>query len=588
MRCDIKGMALGTILLSMVVFSFVLFTAVSASISHLKLVEGTVRGDHARNLAEAALSQALTNLISSNFTFGQNGTDRVEVEFPDLPDGQGIVTFDMGETGFSKGYSKFNLESDSGTVGASDHAVPARTVHLVARGKVGHTEKWMECYYYKPPFPDGLAATGPIEANALYLAGVRNAQQYIPPPGQTAPDQILPANLFSNSEEVLASDIGPDCLIKGSAGAVGGVSVDPTSVVEGEVLPGSEPRLIPELDVVERIAAIETNAILTASTGGTLTLDQQWFSRCNGNLTVGGDLNLNGSALVVRGDLSVAGAIMGSGIILTEGDIEILDGRSSVSANDQVAVGCTGDFKLRAASPEGNFFQGLMYSEGEFEAKDITVLGATVVNGQAPALGSVVLDNVRMIYTPGSVTTALRRPQGIILKRPGSNIEYVGAFSFSVRRAPDGYYLDSRAYFSDNEDVVASGEVIEDNPMVWRQHSAFPPPGDPDSADGSGNNYFRARSFPGIFLGSPNPDPNLIRQNVAVPINQFFKEGIEIGTFSDDYPAADQNRVKNSIVDTVLRLSSGVPDQYTVSFNPNNLLAEVNGTSRILLWRPFR
>ena len=202
------------------------------------------------------------------------------------------MTFDMGETGFSKGYSKFNLESDSGTVGARDRQVPGRTVHLVARGKVGEVESWMECYYYKPPFPDGLAATGRVTASSLYLAGVRRTQGYAGgDPSTINPAEAFPANLFSNFSQAgpPVAVLSDNCRITGSAGAVGGVSVDASSIVEGEVLPGSDPRALPELDVVERIAAIETNAILTASTGGTLTLDQQWFSRCNGNLTVGGN-----------------------------------------------------------------------------------------------------------------------------------------------------------------------------------------------------------------------------------------------------------------------------------------------------------
>ena len=82
-----------------------LFLTVSASLSHLSLVGSLAQRQHAENLAEAALSQAMARGIQTDFEFGSRSTDRVQVSFAGLDDAEGIVTFNRGE--FSEGFSSY-------------------------------------------------------------------------------------------------------------------------------------------------------------------------------------------------------------------------------------------------------------------------------------------------------------------------------------------------------------------------------------------------------------------------------------------------------------------------------------------------
>ena len=104
MRLDRKfrGLALGSALLCMVALSLVLFTAISAGISHLRMVDASTSQEHAQNLADAALAQAMSQMIASDFDFGKQPTHRVLVTIKGV-EGTGVVTFDPDESGFADG-----------------------------------------------------------------------------------------------------------------------------------------------------------------------------------------------------------------------------------------------------------------------------------------------------------------------------------------------------------------------------------------------------------------------------------------------------------------------------------------------------
>lgn len=596
-------MALGNILLGVLVLTLVVFTALSASLSHLHMASASTRQEHARNLAEAALAETLTKLLQSDFEFGRNGTDGVEVTVAGLPDGKGVVSFDPGQ--LPDHQSTNNSDSDSDAQGAGDHVVPARTVHLVARGQVGSAISWMECVYFKPPFPDGLAASGPVEANALYLAGVRQARSY--PGGDPAgiPDEeLIPANLFSNADQGLtdgqaAAEVGPGSLIKGTAGAVGTVAVDPESVVEGEVLPNSNRRAIPQIDIRERINALRPNAVALTYSGGNLTLNPNWFSRNSGSLSVTGDLILNGSALLVEGNLEVSGAITGTGIILVDGEVILRGGRSNVVSTDQVAIASTGDFELAGNSPDTSYFQGLVYCEGNLKARNITVVGATVVNGQDGAIGSAELDNVRFVLTPGSVSLELSRVEGNTIGR------HSWAYSLSLRPDPQAddpgdFLCDARAYFTDIQ--IGDGTVNhqqKDNPAVWNTWALEHNDRFAMWDSVSGNTTVKTESGTTTQAGTAYADgmpvrltasgelvgrdgePNPMRQTLF----DFFTTQAEFPVGSGEDGNYD-TRV-NALLDEQLRRVFQ-QDTYSLSFNLNNLLGELSGSSRVLLWRPYR
>ena len=557
MRTLNRGVSLASILLCLAVLVTALFLTVSASLSHLSLVGSLAQRQHAENLAEAALSQAMARGIQTDFEFGSRSTDRVQVSFAGLDDAEGIVTFNRGE--FSEGFSSYNLNSDASMVGAGGTNIPPESIHMVARGRVGNTERWVECVFHRPPYPDGLVATGSVEAEGLQLSGVKESEKYLGGAlEEIEAEDRTKANLFANGRDATGPSIllKADCDIHGSVGSPGDIQIETGNLVRGEVLPRSEPRPIPALDIRSRMATLQINSVPV----NLPTLDENWFSHSPGPLTVNGDLDLNGSALTVDGNLRVTGAIKGVGIILVDGSVEILDGGSSVTSTDQVAVAATGDITLSASDKEGNYFQGLLYSEGNVSASDITVVGTVVSNGKNGRPGNVVLDNVRFVRTPASVELNLTAMRGF-----GYSDGRSTAISITLTRAPDGetYVADARVAFTKDSDADNNDDILH-NPQEWIHL-------------GDGAEY---QTFSNVNVGKPG-DPN------------FGDElGRRIAQWID--PLDDRNNTQDWIEKYSVILDSELdgmfdqtPERFEVFLSLNNLLAEQFGEARVLIWRPF-
>lgn len=639
-----RGVALSTVLLCMVVLALVLFTAVSASLSHLRFVHSAATAEHARNLADAALSRALARLDETDFQFGNPEGDiperRIVVTVPDLADASGVVSFDRSESGFSDGYSTWNLNSDGGVTGAGNRQVPARTVHLVARGKVGDVERWMECVYYRPPFPDGMVSTGPIDAKSVQLSAIRSAQGYAGgDPAAIAAENQLPANVFSNAlrgesgaPAVLLS--GPS-RVSGNVGAKGSVSVVAPSLVQGEVLPGSEERSVPDLRLEEKFALVQESSGLVTSTAGDLVLEPNWFSRSEGTLTVGGDLDLNGTALLVKnGDLKVQGGIKGRGVILSEGKVEIRDGRTNLDTSELVAIGCKGDFILRAEAPESNYFRGLIYSESAIDAKDITVVGGMVSNGKNGGTGSIKLDNVRFIHDPTSldiVVFPLMKTRRWNKNLSPKRYEYA-AFWVSIQPGVD----------PNTPGAMEDGWIVDAGACIQSRGDPRYPQTDFDGSASTYENFtdkfliektvkeWKASS-PSTYSETtwasrwyaPRPGETTTEQQINIVKSLIGKDsggdarvvkwldqrsGLSGGdmdswdtniwhqTWGNDWPNHPPNDPGGRPLPNVKFVSEGLKKAktaedptLTLRFNLNNLLAELSGKkARVALWRPFR
>ena len=571
--------SLGTVLLCMVVLAGILFVAVSAALSHLQVANAAEAQAHARNLAESAIAQALHEISESGTQPAGDTVVTIEGVV-----GTGMVTFNPGVD--SRGYSVFNLEGASSVPGTRGKIVPPRMVHLVGRGEVGSARSYVECLFSRPPFPDGLVASGPVKAEALQLYAIRRDSSYSGgDPTLIDAEEVLPGNLFSNSNEGWVSGAPTVQLlqsteISGSVGAVGSVSVDATSSVGGELRPASSPRPIARIDIVSKISALKPNAIPIASSGSDLSLDPNWFSISTGSLSVGGDLDLNGSALLVEGDLDVQGAIEGTGVVLVTGSVAIRDGGASVIAGEQTAIGCGGDFLLQAADPEGNYFKGLVYCEGEFKAKDITVVGATVVNAESnpSARGEAELENVRFLHNPGSVELSLMTPKSYEIEygTSGGNRSHHIALAFI--RTPsengDGFYYEVHGYSTRKSDAT------QDSPGIWRTYGT-------DDFQPSWAWHIRSdlvRIAPGMSLAEMQSHPDVVA--LANTLGARFQQDENKPVSEVDWTGRllEPSDGLASLLHTDLQnTNSG----YNVTFSLNSLLGEWLDSQRIQMWRPI-
>lgn len=410
-----RGMTIGTVLLLVTVGSLAVFTMVAMAFFHMRFSNVVVNQRSARNIAESALSTALTK-VWDNDKFGADRaeTDYIHLESSTDENAEAFLAFSKSKAiEFDVPFSTNNFESESAVEGGTGRTVPDSTVHLVAIGKCRGAQYKAEVLYYVPPYPNALASSGPIvSTGGLLVAGIPTVEGAAEAhsAGSIQVDNLEPGHVVSNSRDGRAVFIGPDSAVRGDVVAVGGIKVVNPVKVEGEVRPNASAQTVPNLNVdtvFDRLASIETRDKITDGSlpGGHIV---DYFSEATAPLRVRGDLALDGGVLYCRDDLTVTGEVTGNGAIFSLGDVRI-EGGADLSTNDQVAVVAKGSLELQGASKEAQFFNGLIYSEKEILANNITIIGAAVVNGDENS--PLQLDNVNLIKTPLSVSMVIGLPE---------------------------------------------------------------------------------------------------------------------------------------------------------------------------------
>ena len=399
------GFSIGAYLAAIAAFAVLVITITSMAVQHLHFASVVQAQQGARNLAEAALQRAMVEVLASkNQNFGAQAlpAEVIRVDFPSTyPGGTGVVSF-YGPTAAAEKVpvSLNNLRSAAIRPGSLDRQVPPNCVQLVARGSWSNSVKTLEMIFYVPPFPNALASEGPVRSTGgLLVGGITDPKNFPGDYNSVAKEEQVPAHVVSNSDSPEAVNLGPGAVIQGNVGAVGGVVLDPSVQVLGQVRQHLERQPLPELDLTALFNRLGTQVGVDPlpAVKGSFTLP--WNARRDGDLLVNGDLTLDNGVLVVRGDLTVQGGVSGDGAIFVDGETKILGG-ASFHSSDQVALVSRRKITLAGANKASYFFQGLMYSEEEILAHDVTVLGAVIAKG----LGGLELNDVNMINAPVTIS----------------------------------------------------------------------------------------------------------------------------------------------------------------------------------------
>lgn len=399
-----RGVTIGTYITAMAVFAVLTMTMVAMAVQHLHFSTLVQQQQGARNLAEAVLNQALIEVLKSpNQTYGSQGlsSEAVRVDGGSIyaPGSFGKVTFHpLTAQNEHLPLSVNNFHGTGLRIGYGDRQVPVNTLHLVAQGRCGSARKTVEMLYHVPPFPNALASEGPVRSTGgLLVAGVKDPEKFPGSYDQVAGEDRSPSHVMSNFDSPNAVDLGAGAIIQGNVGAVGGVRLDPSVVVAGAVRQHMERQALPDLDldaIFNSLNAQGGKDILPSSVGD-YSLD--WNAQCDTDLHVNGSLQLNNGVLFVRGNLTVENGVKGEGAIFVGGQTLIKRG-SSLSASDQVAVVSRRKIVLDGVNRSNFFFQGLLYSEEEIIANNMTVLGAVI------ARGALELNEVNLINAPVTVS----------------------------------------------------------------------------------------------------------------------------------------------------------------------------------------
>lgn len=388
-----RGGSLALVLVIATLGFLAAFVLAGTTSAHLNFANRSSRVARARLLAEAAVTRAVVELQKDS-AYGALG-EGFELELPGNPAGS------VGKLGFAPdvvanlslapettAYSTYNLDADTSTPGFQNRLVPAHSVHLVGEGTCLGVTRRVEAIVCLPPFPYAIASSGPIESQGELLVGSLNGQTS---PGTITADDLLPAHVASNDAEATSVTLGPRSVVVGDIRSVGGLNLSEGVVVKGQTLAYGEPVALPKVPLQDydpegRQTGYQQlpSEISDATVAGT--------ARSSGDLTVYGELDLDQAKLYVDGHLTVRGPISGQGLVVARQGATIYTG-ARLSGGQAVLLS-GGDVTIAGGGPLGSFFQGLVYAEGAFEARDITVVGSFIARGEG---ASVKLSNARVL-----------------------------------------------------------------------------------------------------------------------------------------------------------------------------------------------
>jgi hypothetical protein len=388
-----RGSSLFLVLTFVGVLTLLLFTMAQMCIFHLQFSVETDTRQLARDLAESVVNEGLARAANDN-GFGTAAPPPTLVIPGSISGSTGTLSFDTHQSQVPASIN--NLINAGAAHSSTGLPVPGNTIYLVGKGQVGTVQATLETLYYIPPFPKALATSGPINATDTNVMGMPFNTTY---PGTPAMLLALglnrPGSMITNDNGATAINL-VNCSISGDVGAVGQVVLDAATNVSGEIRSNQAPQAVPHLDVANLIANVNTVGGTSMLAGAVGSQNVTWFAGCNGNLLINGDLTLSDGVLWVNGDLTVTGGINGTGMILCSGNAQLQQG-TQFNAQNSVALAAKGNVVLNGLNQSNYFFQGLIYTNGNFRADSLTVLGTVVCDGSGPGTGAMNLTNANMV-----------------------------------------------------------------------------------------------------------------------------------------------------------------------------------------------
>ncbi len=408
-----RGSTLLTALIYTTLGLAIAMAAAGVGMLHLRFSTTGDSREQARNLAESVLARGVAQVLHAE-TWGQARTadQTIRVEGGDLPEGAwGLLSFNEGVAGTRGVEPSYNNLGNPDALAYHGLTIPGQVVHLQAEAVYGGQRQKADCFLYVPPYPDALAASGKIEASALFVSAITDATQFHGDLSTVDEQYKRPGNIMSNSPADDAVHLGPGCEVKGNVQAVGRVQLTPGVRVQGSVRQGLEPQAIPTFPIDQYLSNYRNTYSRTEllggySSAGNLVCD--WLFVAQDNATVYGDLEMKSGILVVPGDLRVTGKISGDGTIVCGGTLRV-DQAGSFSGDNLIAILARGDIYLHGDGPTTSFVQGLVYTEGDLHANNLTVLGSVVANGP-PGSGGLEIQNARFIQAPYASQTTHAAP----------------------------------------------------------------------------------------------------------------------------------------------------------------------------------
>lgn len=390
-------------------------TLISSATFHIRMTNRQSQSEQAQNLAESVLAVAMDRLADER-DLGADSTDnsdQITVQYsPDAPVGR-LTFHDALAQSWGVPRSVNNLGNDNPVVLPDGRSLPPFSAYLVAQAEYGGVKKTVESVIRIPLYKYALATSGSITSQGgLLVASIDEDTDLSQGLSAVPLEELNPGHIAaqSTSQSVLES-ISPSngSLITGDVVAGGGVTVGTYTDVQGSVLQNHEPEELPDLEVTDYdpagwagLETINQNTLSPPSPFDPSLLEGLW--RRQGDLTVLGDLELDGAYLYVDGSLQINGAVTGTGSIFSTGNISIGDASGFATDNVQALV-ADGDLSISGGSGssarDNSFFSGILFNKGNMNLSNVTVVGSVVNHSNTNS--TLQLNNVALLSNPEAI-----------------------------------------------------------------------------------------------------------------------------------------------------------------------------------------
>ena len=397
-----RGAALLSSLAIAALLAMVALCMVAALTMNMNSVQKFSNAELAQNEAEAALSELVAR-VGEEPTYGSAGNETIFLQtgdrfrylsFSNSPGGVPVIA-----QGLPRSTNGVNASPSGGEIaGSLGRSVPVGKVHAVATGYCRGQYATIEAMVDVPPFPYGVAVSGPLTAaTAIQVEGVSSNQV-----ARDLNPSDRPGHVASNSkhEPSVAIGTGPNGQVTHITGMVrGGAEVRVSSDAEvGALRPYASAIDLPDIDVAT-LKKTETGVAtmnVPASQGlGDQVLDIAYY--LPNDITYNGNVEMKNAYLFSEGNVTIRGSVKGKGAIIAMGDVFIGDG-ASLEGDNQVAVVAGGNIHIQGG---GAYFSGILYAKGTVTAENLTVLGSVIANNPAnPESAGAVLDRVTVKGSP--------------------------------------------------------------------------------------------------------------------------------------------------------------------------------------------
>lgn len=388
-----RGNSLALVIFGMAVLACLAFSAAGSFFAQASMDNRISQSLRAQNLAEAAVHRAIARLIEDPGWGSSNQS--LEVDFPNGP-GTGRLSFDRSA---GPAWSTNNLLGSNAVEGSLDNSVEQHTAHLVGVGRAGGETRKVEVQLYIPRFPYVVASSGPIRSQGnLQIASVDSAADLAEGIDNIPASKQRPGHIASNAKALALSLSGPNIVVSGDVQSAGAVTLGPGVQVKGEVRPFSNAVGIPKISLSDYDPNGRPGlSRLSRSDFANLAIDGVY--RRSGDLRVGQGLELKDGLLYVEGNLEVEGGLRGRGAVIVTGTTSIRGG-GEVQSDNLAALLSRGSVQIEGTAGQRASLQGLVYTEGNFAARQVNLAGTFVANSPEESGSQMDIQDAKLINLP--------------------------------------------------------------------------------------------------------------------------------------------------------------------------------------------